>query len=595
MFRKSLLSFVVCCVLLGAVSQFVWKWHETTNKRLIAWDISGYYMYLPFLFYDDLGKHHNRQYIIDTYHPSENGMEAFLNPETGNYIIKYSSGMAVMYLPGFAAGHLYAKAAGYPVDGYSYPYQFCMAMYSLLVAFIGLWLIRKVLLNYFTDTAVAIVLLILCFATNYLSYAGVVNMFSHPYLFTIYAAIIWLTIKWYTKKSYLLAASIGLLCGLAALTRPTEVICIIVPAMWGIGGIAQAKERVALLIKEYKMVLLLAACAIAVGSLQLLYWKHYTGHWIYWSYASDEGFFFLKPYIMECLISYKKGWLIYTPVMILSLLGFIPLYKNNRNIFWPILLLTLISLYITFSWSCWWYGGSFSMRAVIQYYAILVFPLAAFVSWALQRWVGIISLSVFVTFCVWLNFVMTYQASVSFIGEYDNMSRAYFWKIFGKWDTDKSDRKFLDTQDDMPARYVAQLKAIYTADTTMLGVDTVINGEKVWLCNGRNVITGAAIDIGNRPPGWYRLKASIYATSIPYVEQQAQPSIYVSLNNNGSEERRMFYFIQRIIEQQKWEEISIDIKKITDNPANELRFGIYHNQPNVWYLKNLEVQYIATQ
>src|SRR5690606_12661650 len=137
-----------------------------------------------------------------------------------------------------------------------------------------------------------------------------------------------------------------------------------------------------------------------------------------WSYGSDEGFDFLKPHILGCLISYKKGWLTYTPIMVLSLIGFVPLYKKQKAIFFGILVFSLVSLYITFSWRCWWYGGSFSMRAVVQYYALLVFPLSAFIAWAMQKRSGTVLLTMFIGFCTWLNFVMTYQACVSYIGEY---------------------------------------------------------------------------------------------------------------------------------------------------------------------------------
>ena len=160
-FTGSICSYILCCLLLLASVLYVHKCKDTWGWN-IAWDVSGYYMYLPGIFYDDLGELHNQQYIIDTYHPCGNDLNQFLSP-TGKYIIKYSGGMAVMYLPGFLIGHLYAKLGNYPVDGFSMPYQFSMSMYSLLVAFTGLWFARKLLLKYFSEWSYSAYLIQHCF------------------------------------------------------------------------------------------------------------------------------------------------------------------------------------------------------------------------------------------------------------------------------------------------------------------------------------------------------------------------------------------------------------------------------------------------
>src|SRR5688572_1848119 len=142
--NTSLLAFVICCIILTALSFTVKPWGKPGRQSFIVWDNSGYYMYLPGIFYDDLGKLNNQQYIIDTYHPCGN----YLNQSgcsKGNTIIKYSCGMAIMYLPGFIAGHFAAKMLGFPVDGFSFPYQLAMNLYSLIVCFFGLWISRKIL------------------------------------------------------------------------------------------------------------------------------------------------------------------------------------------------------------------------------------------------------------------------------------------------------------------------------------------------------------------------------------------------------------------------------------------------------------------
>src|SRR5436190_6936010 len=109
--------------------------------------------------------------------------------------------------------------------------------------------------------------------------------------------------------------------------------------------------------------------------------------------------------------------------MILSIVGFIPLFRYKRELFLTTLIFSFLCLYITFSWKCWWYGGSFSMRAVVQYYSVLLFPLSAFIEWSRKIAFAKISSLLFLVFCVWLNLVMTYQANGGGIMESDNMSK----------------------------------------------------------------------------------------------------------------------------------------------------------------------------
>jgi hypothetical protein len=594
--KYSFIAFIAGCIILASASQYVWKWNEQNNKWLITFDISGYYMYLPFLFYDDLGKQHNRQYIIDNYKPCGDAMESYLYQSTGNYINKYTSGMAIMYLPGFIAGHIYAKLGNYPVDGFSYPYQFAMAMYSLLVVFLGLWLIRKVLLVYFDDLPVAISLFTLCFATNYLSYAGVVNMFSHTYLFTLYAAIIFITTKWYNSPAYKKTALLGLLCGLATLTRPTEIICVIIPLFWAVYNWHTLQARVNYLINHYKHIALFIICAVLIGSTQIIYWKYYTGHLFYWSYGTDEKLNLLRVHIAQCLFSYKKGWFVYTPVMILSILGFIPLYLHQKKIFWPITVFVFLCLWITFSWSTWWYGGSFSMRAVIQYYALLIFPLTAFFSWAAKSKIALGLTTAFIIFCVWLNFVMTYQVSVSFIGESDNMNKAYFWKIFGKLHADRKERKLLDSAEEIPTSIESKLYPIYTSDTannTLSSLDTLFNDEFVLINNNISNFIEARFSIQNKPKGWYRASMDVYVNH--YVGSlYGHPSVYIGLlDKQGQKLKRNSYYLSRVADPGQWQHICIDIDATNNDGAMLLNAGCYTNGSAEVMMKNLKVEFVA--
>ncbi|MCB0621944.1 MAG: hypothetical protein KDC41_25285, partial [Saprospiraceae bacterium] len=142
-----------------------------------------------------------------------------------------------LYSPFFLLAHLAAKVSGYPADGFSLPYQMAISWGSLLVAVLGLWWARRNLLRYFGETTVAAALLVLVLGTNYLNYSTTGAALTHNYLFTLYALLIDQSIRWHERPGYRRAVGIGLLVGLMALVRPSEIIAATIPLLWGMRSI----------------------------------------------------------------------------------------------------------------------------------------------------------------------------------------------------------------------------------------------------------------------------------------------------------------------------------------------------------------------
>lgn len=347
------------CIALMFYSGFVFypRWQEKGHNAAIAWDVAGYYWYLPSVFiYKDLRRQEFKDSILQKYHPSGNDFqEAFLYK--GNYVMKYSSGMALMYTPFFLAAHLVAGALGYPRDGFSLPYQFAIQFGGFLVALLGLWLFRKLLLRFYNDKVVALALFALVVGTNYLNYAAIDTGMPHSWLFTLYVVLILCTIRFYEAPNYKYAVYIGLLVGLATLTRPTDLISLLIPLLWGLRGlsIAAVKKQVSFLGHNFRYIGIAGLCAIGMFAIQLFYWRHTTGQWLIYSYQ-DQGFSWSSPNFQKYIFGYTTGWLVYTPMMFLAFLGLIPLIRNNAH--WPVLLaFFLVNLYIVCAWNVWYYGG----------------------------------------------------------------------------------------------------------------------------------------------------------------------------------------------------------------------------------------------
>ncbi len=456
--RRSLLALLLCYLLM-VFAGFVYypKWKQSHTEATISWDAGGYYLYLPAIFiYKDLKELKFQPEIIKKYKPSPHFDQAFVHEQSGNRVMKYSCGQAIQFAPFFAIAHVYASASSmYEADGFSRPYQFMMSFGALLIAFLGLFVLSKILRHYFSDGTTALTLILVVFGSNYLDYSAINGAMTHNTLFTIYTLLILTSIKFHKEASYFKAIVIGLLIGLAALTRPTEIIACLIPILWGLEGLSveSIKKRLLFFKKHLPKLMISAICCLAVGSLQLIYWKYVSGDWIVYSYE-DQGFSWLRPHLLDGLFSYRSGWLTYSPVMYFALLGFVPLFKDYRKVFWACLAFGGLFIYIAFAWDIWWYGGSLGQRTMVQTYPIFAFPMAAFLSKITKtKWLKYFILALSLLF-IYYNLWLTHQAHKGGLLKAGEMTRTYFWKTLGRYEKDRDWNKFLDTNDNFKGEIV---------------------------------------------------------------------------------------------------------------------------------------------
>lgn len=383
---------------------------------LLSWDIFGYYLYLPFTFiYNDLGLKDFAvvESIIAKYQNTAGFYQAMPMPD-GRWVMKYPMGMAVLYSPWFFIGHLWALLSGYEADGFSFPYQASLLYGSFVYTLAGLLLFRKAMLRFFNPCLTSVLLVLIPFGTNFMIHTvwHGQGLMSHNYLFFLFASVLWLTIKWHEQPGLKTALLLGLVIGLAALSRPTEILVGIVPVFWGVYNEKSLRDKWFLLLRNWKPIFAALMVILAIGSLQLIYFKLYTGKFLYNSYGGNagEGMEFLQPYLLEVLFSFRKGWLLYTPLMALALFGFTSLWKRRPEVFFSIFVFFAVSFYVIASWSCWWYADSFSQRAVIPGYVMLALPLGYLLQGVMQRsWLVKAPILVFLVLIVAFNQFQSWQ------------------------------------------------------------------------------------------------------------------------------------------------------------------------------------------
>lgn len=398
-------------------------------KYVWGGDVMHYYAYLPaLLVYHDLR--------LDFVKENPSAFKHTFWPVTapnGNLVIMTTMGTAIMYAPFVVPCHYFLKLTGQEAMGFSFPYKLALVLSSLFYTILGFILIRKMLKAYFSDVAVGLTLLCTMFATNFIYYATREASFSHAYSFFLITWLAYNTSNYYKKPGIAKAVLIGISAGLIALVRPTNMVALILIPLWNIGSVNDIKNRISMLVHRWKEVLVLFLAFLLVITPQIVYWKMTSGQFFFNGYGEGGRFFFGNPQFANILLSYRKGWLVYTPVMVVALLGFIPLYRNQRQLFVPVLSYVLINIYVLASWWLWWYGGSYGNRGFIDMYGLLTFPMAAvFHYFLIQRkwWVRMVS------FVIALLFIghNTFQVIQYFNGaiHYVSMTKEAYWDSFGR-------------------------------------------------------------------------------------------------------------------------------------------------------------------
>lgn len=413
----------------------VWKSDNLAPepRTVINHDVTNYYCYLPAAFiYKDL----SFNFIKDEYH-NFGGKNMFwpvpVEGKENAYVIKMSMGMSYLYLPFFLMAHTYTKHySDYPADGYSPPYEFFIILSCIFYLILGFYFLRKLLLLFFKDGVVAVVLLLTIFGTNLYYYASSEPGMSHAFSFSLFAIFAYLSVKWIDKKSWKQAVGIGLIGGLIVLIRPVNILVFLFPLLVKIESWDDFKQRLTWFVEEYKQILIIALGGFLMILPQLIFWKVNSGSWVYYSYT-DEHFFFNDPHILDGLFSYRKGWLLYTPIMIFPIIGIIMSYFRRKELFWPLAIYLPLHIYIIYSWWCWWYGGSFGSRPMIEAYALLALPLGVWVNWVREHVTGIVNFSIIAVLLVSLNLFQTARYRYGSI-HFDGMTEEAYWLNFGKRD-----------------------------------------------------------------------------------------------------------------------------------------------------------------
>jgi len=606
----SLISIIVILVTLVCVIFNTELWKK--NNKIIDSDVIHYYAYLPALFiYRDLTLD-----FVNNYEGEHKFTIWYEKNDEGIKIIKTSMGLSILYLPFFIIGHLSAWLLGYDTGGYSEPYKFCLLFGSIIYLMIGLFFLRKILLKYFSDWVTSITLFAVVLGTNLFHYSVFEATMSHSYNFSLFAIFIYFTIKWHEKPDIKKSLLIGLLAGLITLIRPTNILIVLFFIFWQITSVSTFFNKIKLFQKKYYLIIIIACSSGLLFIPQLIYWYKITGHLFYYSYGSGEKFIFLKPQIVRGLFGYRKGWFLYTPMMLLAVLSIIFLIKKReaKNFLLPIIVFLIFNIYIILSWWCWWYGGSFGLRAFIDSYALLSIPLAVFLDWSFSKknFIKIFSISLIAILCAH-NIFETAQYYYGAI-HWDSMTKEAYWHTFGKLHGNERYKNSMRRPDYEKAKLGVQavikrklvknielegLRIICDAEIISKENNKLLSTDSNFVFKGANALNTEYSFSGNNS---LRLSGdNPYGYDITLQNIKAGDQFYCSVMRKNmhknsfivaSEHDGKFYVstsISEKINNTEWEKLSLVFRVPTDYKSDTLKFYVWNNDKKSDYFDDFTI------
>jgi hypothetical protein len=444
--RKYAFSPTLIVVAAISICLFIYRLGNISNQEF-SWDVLGYYLPLPAAFIQEDPLLDDKSWVEELNDEKKLSGTLYQVSSTpdGKPMYFFLFGMSYFYSIFFFIGHWFSGISGFPQDGFSEPYQIAVVLGCMIYVTIGLFLVRKILLNYFTEKISIILILVLVFGTNYIHHLTLKNLEPVCVLFMLSAFVIWQTIRWHLNYRFknLMGITVGI--SLMAMVKPSEILFVFVPIFWTIYNKESLMDKLRICYqKKYDFLLAFAICSLLFIP-QIAYWYSKTGHLIYDSYKNPGvGLDLFSPHIMDALFSYRKGWLLYTPVMVFAIIGFYFLWKQNRKIFPAIFISTVICFYLVASWSEWWYGAGFSLRPMITYYPLLLIPFGYLISTIYNQnkiWLNGLLYATF-AFCIFLNQFQWWQLKNGILDPY-RTTKEYYWATFLKTNVSDSDKQLL--------------------------------------------------------------------------------------------------------------------------------------------------------
>jgi hypothetical protein len=355
---------ILTCILLTSY------FHSGKKIHGVIWsDQEGYYVYLPSLFITGFDKA-----------ACTSGCNMVETEDGPLVFTKYTYGVSLLQSPFFLASHMVAPILGFERDGRSLPYIWGNMLAAIFYMLAGLAFLGRLLRELkFETNVIWIVGVLLLTGTNLFYYTFREAGMSHVFSFFLLSVLVYGSFKMKENSSSKWSVISGIVLALIVLIRPTNAIAVLVPVLWG-ANVKDIPGRIWAIIRNYRFMFAGLIAAAILFTPQLLYWKMVTGNYLFYSYGNEGFTNWNNPKMLQVILSPQNGWLVYSPIMILGIIG-IGLMMKQRTQGWLMPTVTLIlATYIFGSWWAWWFGGAYGHRCYVDFLPLLAAPMAMLVS-----------------------------------------------------------------------------------------------------------------------------------------------------------------------------------------------------------------------
>lgn len=385
----SIFLLVMLCSWHGA-----WKLNQSEPYEFLRKlsDNLAYYQYLPALFVDGNFDRMPWVYVL----------------ENGKGLSLVTLGVALLQLPFYLLGHVWANAFGYNLDGYSPPFAVANMLSTAVYTGLGCVLAYRLARRY-ADEVSALTAVVLLFAvTNLFYYAVYEPGYSHAYSFFLIGWVCWSALRVQEEGRVVHVFSLVVATSLMLLVRQLNVFVLAFPLIAGAGmagGLRQAWRNV---VARRTALLVAMLLALLPWLLQMVYWHHITGEAFTFAYGKKgEHFEWDKMVPGLVLFSHRNGWLVYSPFLIPVLAALLLHAVRRERAALGVLAVVTVTWLFYSAWWCWWLGTSFGARGMVDLYGLLAIPCAWLVRAAMLRgFVARAALALFTITCAELSFGM---------------------------------------------------------------------------------------------------------------------------------------------------------------------------------------------
>ncbi len=436
----------------------------------------------------------------------------------------------------------------------------------------GILLLWLVLRKFFSVTVSTVTTVLIIFGTNYFRKIFFEGSTPHNYLFTLFAAVLLFTINWQQSRRmiwlWLMLPAVLLACFLHDLSMFIRFI----PLLCGIydkDSWSATRRRIREQPLQYLLLLLIVVMAFGLTRFS---WFAEPGTAFYFGDKKASVYPWIAANIYLILFSFNKGWLIYTPMMLLVLPGMYLLADRNKRIFYGVFLFIVFWFLLAASHPMWATGRGFGQRFFIETYAVLAIPLGYLIQWMFERRRLLrYALLIIPLFFLLLNLFQTWQYTQKILA-WEHMNRDYYWAVFGRCTVDEKVKRDLIpenhiTEETIPenVKYKVTMLENWNFDTPEPGneqffsANPVRTGAGSWLLSkekpyshGLNRIIA---NLSAQDTVWIRTTAWVYFSGHP---DDNHLNLVSTCNHNGAVYKYIVKGYSGKLQPDKWNYICFD-------------------------------------